>query len=157
MCIDLGAELTSLLYYCNSRWLSRGNVLKRVNELRNELHCYLVEEKHSSSGKFVDDDFVLKLAYLCDIFEQLNSLNMPLQSIETHVLQLSEKVSTFKRKLLLWKKKLEDKDVSYCFPTLHAFLVDNDLKLSEELKAVFVDHLRQLIAYFDKYFSEEAD
>lgn len=38
LCEELGAEHTSLIYYCNSRWLSKGNVLARVYELRNEVY-----------------------------------------------------------------------------------------------------------------------
>jgi len=45
----------------------------------------------------IDSDFVIKLAYLCDIFEKLNSLNISLQGNETHILQLYDK------KLLLKK------------------------------------------------------
>lgn len=157
MCVDMGAEHISLLYYSNSRWLSRGNVLKRVYELRNELHCYLVQEKHLSSEKFVDSDFVCKLAYLCDIFEKLNSLNVSLQGNETNILQLSDKISAFRKKLLLWKTKLDDRDIHYSFPALHTVLEDNDLQLSEELKSVFVDHLTELNVHFQKYFAEEVD
>jgi hypothetical protein len=45
----MGAEHTALLYYCNSRWLSRGNVLSRVYKLRSELCAYLIEEKHTNA------------------------------------------------------------------------------------------------------------
>ncbi|XP_022162790.1 zinc finger BED domain-containing protein 5-like, partial [Myzus persicae] len=41
LCEEMGAEHTTLLFYCNSRWLSKGNVLSRVFELRQELYSYL--------------------------------------------------------------------------------------------------------------------
>ena len=34
---DMGSEHINLLYYTKFRWLSKGNVLSRVFELRNEL------------------------------------------------------------------------------------------------------------------------
>ena len=34
LCEEMGAEHTSLLFYCNSKWLSKGNILLRVFELR---------------------------------------------------------------------------------------------------------------------------
>jgi len=34
---------------------------------------------------FVDSEFGIKLAYLCDIFEKLNSLNISLQGKEIHI------------------------------------------------------------------------
>ncbi|XP_060845396.1 zinc finger BED domain-containing protein 5-like [Rhopalosiphum padi] len=50
MCVDMGAEHTSLLYYCNSRWLSRGNVVARLNILNkslqgNETHIFELLDK----------------------------------------------------------------------------------------------------------------
>lgn len=34
------AEHTAQLYYCNLRWLSRGNVLFRVFELHKEIRIF---------------------------------------------------------------------------------------------------------------------
>lgn len=153
ICADMGAEHTSLLYYCNSRWLSRGNVLSRVFELRRELHLYLLDQKYFE--KFEDSIFLSKLAYLCDIFKKLNLLNLSLQGNETHILELKDKIAAFQRKLALWKTKMEDKNLIDCFPTLHAFLSENDLTLNEAEKFMFLDHLSQLIVHFEKYFPED--
>jgi len=49
-----------------------------VFELGQELYTYLSEEGHNDFNKFIDNDFVIKLAYLCDIFEKLNILNTSL-------------------------------------------------------------------------------
>lgn len=82
----MGTEHTTLLYYCNSRWLSKGNVLSRVFELRQKIYSYLNGEGYNNSKMFVYSDFVIKLAYLCYYFEKLNSLNISLQGKETHIL-----------------------------------------------------------------------
>ena len=37
ICEDLSADLSVLLFYSNVHWFSRGNVTKRVYELRKEL------------------------------------------------------------------------------------------------------------------------
>lgn len=71
----MGAEHTSLIYYCNSRWLSKGNILVRVYELRNEFYMYLHTESHNDAQNFINSEFIIKLAYLCDIFNKLNDLN----------------------------------------------------------------------------------
>jgi hypothetical protein len=97
----MGAEHTILLFYSNSRWVSKGNVLSRVFELRQELYSYSNGEGYNNSEMFVDSDFVIKLAYLCDIFEKFNSLNISLQGKETHILQLYDKIVAFIKKINL--------------------------------------------------------
>jgi hypothetical protein len=76
----MGAEYTALLYsyYCSSRRLSRGNVLSRAFELHQEIHIFL---QHENSKYFAEPDFLLKLAYLCNIFDKLNTLNLSLQGV----------------------------------------------------------------------------
>lgn len=75
MCAYMGAENTSPVYYCNSRWLSQGNILSRVHELRRGLHIYMSEEKHASAKNIVNKGLIF-MVYLCDIFEKLNKLNV---------------------------------------------------------------------------------
>ncbi|CAH0402530.1 unnamed protein product [Chilo suppressalis] len=90
LCIGMGAEYAALLYYCNSRWYSHGNVLFRVFELHEEISIFLYQERQENAKYFTETDFLLKLAYLCDVFEKLNNLNLSLQGNNTHILQLSE-------------------------------------------------------------------
>ena len=40
LCDELGAEHNNFLLYCNARWLSKGKVLLRVYELRNEISIF---------------------------------------------------------------------------------------------------------------------
>lgn len=82
-CDELGAEHNKLLFYCDSKWLSRCKVLIRVYELRNEISIFLKEESHALATVFQDEFFLTQLAYLCDIFEKLNRLNLSLQGKDT--------------------------------------------------------------------------
>jgi hypothetical protein len=41
----MGAQYQSLLFYCNSRWLARGNVVSRVYNLR-EVAVHNPEEEN---------------------------------------------------------------------------------------------------------------
>ncbi|GFT41415.1 protein FAM200A [Trichonephila clavipes] len=52
LCKDMGAAHSSLLFYCEARWLSRGKFLQRVYELRNEITIFLVEENLPEAEKF---------------------------------------------------------------------------------------------------------
>ena len=49
----------------------------------------------------------MKLSYLVDIFEKLNTLNLQLQGANTHMLDTSDKVSAFCRKLELWSRNVK--------------------------------------------------
>ena len=66
-------------------------------KLRSEIILFLKEKKHSLIITFEDGVFQFKLAYLCDIFEKLNQLNILLQGKDTHILQLYDKLTAFKR------------------------------------------------------------
>ena len=67
-CDELGAEYNNLFFYCSARWLSKGKVLLRVYELRNEIFIFLKEENHTLATTFEDKVFLTQLAYLCTIF-----------------------------------------------------------------------------------------
>ena len=66
-------------------------------ELKSEIIIFLKKE-HSLVTAFENEVFHFKLAYLCDIFEKLNQLNISLQGRDTHILQLYDKLTAFKKK-----------------------------------------------------------
>ncbi|CAM4354347.1 unnamed protein product [Caretta caretta] len=51
--------------------------------------------------------WLVLLAYLADIFDKLNSLNVSLQGAESTIFDLHNKISAFKRERDLWKTKIE--------------------------------------------------
>ena len=81
LCEDLGADHSVLLFHSNVRWLSRGNVTKRVYELRKELLGFFQQLNKCETlvTSLRDDFFILILAYLVDIFDTQNMLNKNLQ------------------------------------------------------------------------------
>jgi hypothetical protein len=97
ICDEMGAQFKSLLFYCNSRWLSRGNVVVHVYDLREELALFL-EENQEIAEYFRSETFLLKLAYLNDLFEKFNLLNTSMHGYDTNILVVSDKVNAFVRK-----------------------------------------------------------
>jgi hypothetical protein len=62
MCEEMGAQYQSLLFYSNSRWLSRGNVACVYN-LRVAAALFLEEENLVHA-----EHFISKLVHSSDIF-----------------------------------------------------------------------------------------
>ncbi|XP_075048007.1 zinc finger BED domain-containing protein 5-like [Mixophyes fleayi] len=81
----------------------------------------------------------------------------PQKGSNTHILKLSEKVTAFRQKLLLWKRKLNEDGYNDCFPQLHQFVKSNDAYLTHDLKSVFKQHLTKLSDWFEKYFPENME
>jgi len=89
---EMGAEHTVLLYHTNVRWLLQGLALSRVFELRTELEIFLREKNSPLQAHLNDENFVLSLAYLADIFSHLNSVNISMQGRNMTVCEASEKL-----------------------------------------------------------------
>ncbi|GFS74196.1 protein FAM200A [Trichonephila clavipes] len=68
LCKDMGAVHSSLLFYCEARWLSHGKFLQRVYELRNEITVFLEEENLPEAEKiwrwFIFDEVELLSRYI---------------------------------------------------------------------------------------------
>ena len=105
----MGAEHSGLLYHSNVRWLSRGKVLERVANLRNEVSAFLKEQKHELSDRFSDNEWIAKLLFLPDFFSHLNQLNV--------FLDVSEDIIAFKAGVELWMHRMEHEKIA-AFPAL---------------------------------------
>jgi hypothetical protein len=108
LCTDLGSEITTLLLHNEARWLSRGNILRRLFQLRGEVHLFLRDV--SSFAKFLEDEgeeWLCRLAYLTDIFQKLNELIIVLQGFGNDIFSMQDKITAFYRKLFLWLRRAE--------------------------------------------------
>ena len=111
LCADVDADHKALLRHTEARWLSWGRVLKRAFELPEQIAFFLRQQNFGIlAEKFSQEEFTAKVAYLADIFDFLNSLNL----CKVLVLQLLNKPS----KLLLNTKSplcklLEENTISF--------------------------------------------
>ena len=76
LCADLGSDHKCLLSYTEVRWLPRGNMTRRVFELRNVLLKFYKQRNHNFKNDLANTEFLSRLAYLSDIFDTLYHMNM---------------------------------------------------------------------------------
>lgn len=84
-------------------WLSRGQILSRLVELRVELAIFLREKDSDLADKLQSTHFIHYLAYLADIFSILNELNTSLQGPAVTIMDATEKLQAFLNKLPLFQ------------------------------------------------------
>ena len=77
LCKDMNAMHEILLFHTAVRWLSKDNVLNRVFEMKDEIKLFLeFKNKEEFLSHFNDNNWIISHAYLADIFEKLNILNL---------------------------------------------------------------------------------
>lgn len=118
-------------------------------ELKTELQIFLTEKEHRLADLFDDEEWLLKVSYLNNIFTAVIELNLSMQGRDHNIITLGEKLTAFKSKLALWKTKLA-RGKTASFPSLNELLM-NKGELDAEVKAVLLSHLDQLCKEFNKY------
>ncbi|CAH1102132.1 unnamed protein product [Psylliodes chrysocephalus] len=143
MCREMGSEYENLLLHTEVRWLSRGKILRRVFDLKDEIRIFLLEREPKLAEYFLNENWLATVGYLSDIFEKLNDLNLSLQGKSTNVLILANKIKAFCKKISLWIDEISAENYEM-FACLEKFSEENNIKLEEEIKTKIMMHLTNL-------------
>ncbi|XP_008579909.1 PREDICTED: SCAN domain-containing protein 3 [Galeopterus variegatus] len=157
LCDNMEADHKQLLLHAEIRWLSRGKVLSRMFEIRNELLVFLQGKKPVWSQLFKDVNWTARLAYLSDIFSIFNDLNASLQGKNATCFSMADKIEGQKQKLETWKNRIS----TDCYDMFHNLTtiineVSNDLDIAH-LRKVINEHLTNLLDCFEFYFPSKED
>lgn len=108
-------EIGELLLHCEIRWLSKAKSLQRISKLRHAVIIFLQEKNilpdecaQIKNGKWLND-----FAFLTDITNHLNILNLQLQGKEKLFTTLVNTIDAFKIKLTLFSRQLGNKNLDH--------------------------------------------
>lgn len=150
LCESMDSPHTNLILHTEIRWLSRGRVLSRVLELKDEMLAFFTSHKLDDFIQMFKNDFwCAKLSYLADIFMQLNKVNASMQGRNENILSASDKLRALIQKLSLWNMRCREGSFDM-FPNT-AMVVERD-----HLIPLICDHLSSLERQIDHYFPDIA-
>lgn len=97
---EIETEYPDIPYFTVVRWLSRGKVLSRFFELRNEIEIFLFDNNRPLP-LLTDSEWVWKLAFLMDITKYMNDFNvfnLKLQGNDVLICDVNTLVKAFRQK-----------------------------------------------------------
>ena len=99
------------------------------------------------------EEWMLFLAYICDIFKQLSKLNIQIQGSNTNIIKFVDAFKIFTLKLSNWKQKIQMQNYSM-FEKLDLLLDNRKNKLPVQIENGILKHSSKLESAFEKYFPE---
>ncbi|PNF28389.1 hypothetical protein B7P43_G16748 [Cryptotermes secundus] len=152
---EMDSAYGDLLLHTEVRWLSRGKCLVRFFELRHEIATFLREEVTNSAelqNDLEDVEFLRNLAFLTDITQHLNVLNLQLQGKKQTICQMVGFVDSFRKKLHLFKSALDKNNLLH-FPCCRKLSEEEEEEEGLEFRD-YTEIIEDLSSEFDRRFND---
>jgi hypothetical protein len=140
LCKSMQKDHVTLFQHTQDRRLSRGKVLSRVLELREELQLFFKDNNRIFLTFLKIQKWLLKLVYLADIYQYLRTLNTSMQGSKENILTFTDKLPALKNKTQVWKKHLLCGNIEM-LPLLLQIQDQSDYK---EVISLITSHLESL-------------
>ncbi|CAI6373112.1 unnamed protein product [Macrosiphum euphorbiae] len=109
---EVDCHYGDLLLHSNVRWLSKGKILHRFKELLPQIKTFVQEidivYEELENIKWLED-----FAFLVDITEKINFLNLELQRKEKEIINMISDVQAFSSKIAYWENKMKNGDFQH--------------------------------------------
>jgi hypothetical protein len=149
---ELDSEKGDVLLHADVRWLSRAKVMLRFCQLLPEIRVFLTL-KCKEFVELSSPEWLVKLAFLTDISQHLNTLNRQLQGENKTLPALFQRVEAFTGKLALFNAHIATGNFTH-FSELGKMVADIDSSRVVFREQKFGEMIDTLLADFENRFSE---
>ena len=153
--LEIEAEYGDLLLYNHVRWLSAGKCLERFFAIRKEIPEFLNKFVSSDTTELEEEiqspEFLKQLAFLTDMTNHLNTLNLSLQGRNQVVSDMVGIVNGFRNKLKIFKRSLENNELTH-FPCCLQLAAEKDQETIDF--SDFSSYIQEIIEEFNTRFKE---
>ena len=146
-------DIVDMPFYCQVRWLSRGNIFSKIFKLKQLIVSFRKKQKKHS--KLLDFDFIRNAAFLCDLMSKQNELNIFLQGKSKFIYDMWSKIQAFRKKSEFLKNtlaKFELPEAEEHFPQLTK--AQKEHERPNESFEEFISVLDSLIQNYNKRFKD---
>lgn len=120
------SSVRDLVLLCNSRWLSRSNLLFHFCELLPSVEAFFESnDKMHMYPELLDVQWKLHLYFLCDLFAGFKKLNLQMQGPRKDLLDMRNAMINHSKLINLQILKVKEYDYS-SFPHLYKFICEGN-------------------------------